>query len=432
MGTQIIIETDAEISCPKCDHDFPLEKGITHQLLEQYESQLENQTKERAEHIARQLGKEAEKALEFRFESQVEELQEKLAEQQAASSKLKKQQDKDKAKAVEKAVQESLEQSQQLQEELEEKEEKLEQFRAAELELRKEKKSLEEARKELELNLQRKLDEALAESRKQSDHSFRLKEAEYQKKIADAQKANEDLKRKLEQGSQQLQGEVLELQLEEALQQAHTFDDIDPVKKGARGADVVQTVRMKSGSACGKIVWETKRAKQWSNGWITKLKDDQQAQGGELAVLVTNVFPSEMVEPFCEYEGVWVVQPGFALPLSHALRAVLMEAQRQKAISTGKDEKVEALYNYICSAQFAQKVRAVVEAYESMRQDLGKERAAMERIWKKREAQLGRITSNVMGMCGELQGISSSGMLHLEDLGLLGDSDDEKNIAEEA
>jgi hypothetical protein len=210
-----------------------------------------------------------------------------------------------------------------------------------------------------------------------------------------------------------LQGEVLELEMERLLEQSFPLDQIEPVKKGIRGADVIQSVRLRSGAVCGKIVWETKRAENWSNKWIPKLKEDQQLVAGDLAVLVTTVFPAGVSESMLMQEGVWLVKPELVKGLSEALRTVLIESQRQRSISTGKGERMEALFDYICSNQFAQRIRSVVEGYEEMRTDLEKEKNAMQRIWKKREGQITRITSQVMSVCGELQGLSAASLPHL-------------------
>jgi hypothetical protein len=182
---------------------------------------------------------------------------------------------------------------------------------------------------------------------------------------------------------------------------------------------VIQTVRLRSGALCGRIIWETKRAENWSNAWVPKLKDDQQAAGGELAVLVSTAFPAGIGDPMVIYEGVWLVRPDLVRALAEALRTVLIESQRQKVISAGRGESMEAVYNYVTSAQFAQKVRAVVDAYQQMREDLDKEKSAMQRLWKKREAQLERVTSNMLGICGELQGVSAEALPQLDDIGLL-------------
>ena len=200
---------------------------------------------------------------------------------------------------------------------------------------------------------------------------------------------------------------------------AFPLDGIEAVRKGVRGADVIQSVMTRSGHVSGKIIWEAKRAENWSNKWIPKLKDDQQAASAELAVLVSTAFPADVKEPFLQMEGVWLVSPNAVRPMAEVLRTVLLESYKQKAVSLGKNEKMESLYDYICSPQFAQKVRGVVDAYGDMLSDLEREKAAMARLWKKREAQLNRITINMMGMCGELQGIAENALPQLESIGLL-------------
>lgn len=290
-----------------------------------------------------------------------------------------------------------------------------------ELVLRKEKSQLEEDRKNLELDVQRKLDTEKKKIEEQTRNieadRFKLKEAELQKKIEDAQKSNEELRRKLEQGSQQLQGEVLELEIEGLLKAAFPFDTIEPVRKGVRGADVVQTVLTRMGEICGKIVWEAKRAENWSNTWIPKLKDNQQAANAEIAVLITTVMPKQTKEAFFMMDDVWVVDISAVRPLAETLRVLLVETHKHKLIDLNKNEKMEALYLYLCSPQFVQKVRSVVDAFTSMKKELDSEKAAMMRLWKKREAQIDRVTQNMMGMCGELQAIAQNSIPQLEDIG---------------
>lgn len=275
----------------------------------------------------------------------------------------------------------------------------------------------------MELELQRKFDEERNKFEEQIRNSegerFRLKEAEYNKKIEDAQKANEDLRRKLEQGSQQLQGEVFELELENILKNAFPFDMVEEVRKGARGADVLQTVITRAGQICGKIIWEAKRAENWSNAWVQKLKDDQQESNAELAVLVTTIMPRQMTEPFCILDGIWIVNIAAVRPMAETLRMLLLEAHKHKLISLNKNEKMEALYHYLCSPQFAQKVRVVVDAFSSMKRDLDAEKVAMTRIWKKREQVINRVTINMMGMCGELQAIAEESLPQLDSIAIL-------------
>ncbi|MBT8428650.1 MAG: DUF2130 domain-containing protein, partial [Gammaproteobacteria bacterium] len=389
------------------------------QLIERYESEYESRLEGERRQLRESLVADAERAAEKRFDAQIAQLQDQVAQGSAAQAKMKAQLEAAAQRAAEEARRESAEQAQVLKAELASKEERIAAYREAELALRKEKSELEEKQKEMALQIQREVDAQRKRIEESSAEAYRLREAEWRKKIDDAQKANADLKRKLEQGSQQLQGEVLELEIEELLAAAFPLDGIDPVKKGARGADVIQTVRLRSGALCGRIIWETKRAENWSNAWVPKLKDDQQAAGGELAVLVSTAFPAGIGEPMAMYEGVWLVRPDLVRALAEALRTVLIESQRQKAISAGKGESMEAVYNYVTSAQFAQKVRAVVDAYQQMREDLDREKSAMQRLWKKREGQLERVTSNMLGICGELQGVSAEALPQLDDIGLL-------------
>jgi hypothetical protein len=419
MSKKIIVDAFDTVACPHCGREFVLQDAIAHQLIERYESEYEAMLDGERRQLRETLMADADRAATRRFGEQIAQLKEQLAQSAADQAKVKMQLEAASARAVEEARRESTEQTAALRAELAAKDERLAAHREAELALRRDKAALEERQKELALEVERRVDAERQRIREAVAEAFRLREAEWRKKIDDAQKANAELKRKLEQGSQQLQGEVLELEIEDLLGTAFPFDGIEAVRKGARGADVIQTVRLRSGVACGRIVWETKRAENWSNAWVSKLKDDQQALGGELAVLVSTAFPAGMEEPIVLHEGVWLVRPDLVKALAEALRTVLIESQRQKTISAGRGESMEALYNYVTSAQFAQKVRAVVDAYQQMREDLEKEKSAMQRLWKKREAQLERITVNMLGMCGELQGVSQEALPQLEDIGLL-------------
>jgi hypothetical protein len=245
---------------------------------------------------------------------------------------------------------------------------------------------------------------------------FSLIEAEYKKKIDDAQKANEDLRRKLDQGSQQLQGEVLELELEHMLGNAFFHDLIEEVKKGQRGADVVQTVRTATGQICGKIIWEAKRAENWSDKWLQKLKDDQQTANADLAVIVTTVMPKGVTGSFCRVGDVWVVSPEVMRPVAETLRVILLESQRLKLVNTGRNEKMEQLYNYLSSAQFAQRVRTMLEGFVAMRSDLDSEKRAMQRIWAKRQTQIERVTGSMVSVVGELQAIAQDQLPQLDSM----------------
>lgn len=418
MDNKIIITADEPITCPKCQHHFPLDQGITRQTIERYETEFVEAFAAERKTMEEALGKEAERKATKLFSEQMAKLQEQLSDSRKAEREAKDQivqaQNAAKAKALEEFAQEKAS----LAKELAEKDDKLRAFREQELDLRQQKKALEEQQANLQLDLQRKLDEErqkLTEQIAQKEgERFSMIEAEYKKKIEDAQRANEDLRRKLEQGSQQLQGEVLELELEQALASSFVHDQIDEVKKGVRGADVIQTVRTPIGQACGKIIWEAKRAENWSDKWLQKLKDDQLEAKADIAVLVTTAMPKGIAEPFVRIGDVWVVAPHVMRPVAETLRVILLEAHKLKLINTGRNEKMESLYNYLASSQFAQKVRTMLEAFQNMRSDLDSEKRAMLRIWAKREMQIERVTSSMVTVVGELQAIAQDSLPQLD------------------
>lgn len=410
MTENIIISATESIVCPKCNHHFPLDQGITRQTIERYESEFEKVFAEQRKELEEAMAKEAERKATKHFAEQIAQLQEQLADTRKAEQDAKGLIAKAQLDAKAKAQQEFAEEKKLLADELVAKDAKLKEFRDQELDLRKQKKALEDQQANLQLELQRKLDEErmkLTEqiSRRESERHG-LIEAEYRKKIEDAQRANDDLRRKLEQGSQQLQGEVLELELENVLASAFIHDLIEEVKKGQRGADVVQTVRTPVGQSCGKIIWEAKRAEHWSDKWLQKLKDDQQAAGADIAVLVTTVMPKGVIEPFARIGDVWVVSPQVMRPVAETLRVTLLELQRLRLVNTGRNEKQEQLYNYLSSAPFAQRVRTMLESFEAMHTDLDAEKRAMQKMWAKRQAQIERVTGSMVNVVGELQAIA--------------------------
>jgi len=414
MQQPIVIDANEIITCPDCGHEFALSKGIASHTIERYESAYSEKLTADEEQRAIEMRKQVEKQAAKQYSSKLEALQEQLESSQAKQEKLQGQLEKAAKQAAEEARKETLGETLLLQETLKAKEEKLAHFQAQELTLRKDKQALLEDKREMELTLQRQLDAARDQIVAEQTEAFRLKEAEYQQKFANAQKVNDTLKRQLSQGSQQLQGEVLELELEQTLREAFPIDGIEEVKKGKRGADVIQNVMTMTGTKCGAIIWEAKRAENWSNGWIQKLKDDQVAIGAEIPVLVSTVLPDASKQAFVQHEGIWVVRPSAVKPMAEILRTILLESQKQRAANTGKNQKIEALYDYLCSPQFGQKLRSVVDSYEAMKYDLDKEKAAMHRLWKKRESQLERITVNVVSLCGEMQGLAHDALPQLD------------------
>ena len=326
---------------------------------------------------------------------------------------------KSEQEAVKKVTEKFDQEKKLLEDDLKTKERKLEESQKAELELRKRQKEVEEKEKELDLVLARRLDEERQKIKEEAEKNIfeenRLKELEREKLISDMKVQIETLKRKAEQGSQQTQGEVLELEIEEILKANFPFDSVEPVAKGVRGADVIQKVNNQSGQYCGLIIWESKRTKAWSDGWIQKLKDDQRECNAELAVIVTTVLPKN-VKTFSLIEGVWVTNFETLISLATALRINLIQLANAKLMAVGKNEKMEVIYNYLTSTQFKQKVEAIVEAFKTMQADLMQEKRAVQKNWAKREKQIQRVIDNTITMYGEMQGIMGASLPEIESL----------------
>lgn len=301
-----------------------------------------------------------------------------------------------------------------------EKDEKLKKAKDAELDLLKQKRELEESKANFKLEMAKKLDEEREKIRQmtleKAMEEHRLKDLEKENQIADMRKQIDELKRKAEQGSQQRQGETLELELEDILRKEFPLDHIEPVPKGIRGADVLQKVHDRSG-CCGTIIWESKNAKAWKDNWIAKLKDDQRAVKAEIAVLMTTTLPND-VKNFAHIDGAWVTNYTSIVGLATALRINLIQVATTKLATEGKNSKMEVLYNYLSGSEFRQKVEAIGEAFVSMKNDLDQEKRAMMRIWSKRDKQIERVITNTATMYGDMQGIIGASLPQLESLEL--------------
>lgn len=431
MIKKIIISADEDITCPKCAHHFPLSESIARQTIERYESEFDAVFSAHRKELEASIEKEAERKMTKQFSEQIALLQESLEDAKLAENNAKNLITKAQIDAKAKAHIEFELEKQVLVEEMLEKDNKITEFRAQESELRKQKRALEEQQANMDTDLQRKLEVERTKMIDQISASetarFSMIEAEYKKKIEDALRVNEDLTRKLNQGSQQLQGEVLELELEHVLSTSFLHDQIDEVKKGHNGADILHTVRTVQGIVCGKIIWEAKRAENWSDKWVHKLKDDQQEASADIAVLVTTVMPKGVDDVIVRMGDVWVVSPHVIKPVAEMLRVVLLEANKLKMVNTGRNEKMELLYNYLSSTQFSQKIRTMLDAFESMRTDLEAEKRAMQKIWSKRQTQIERVTTSMTGVVGELQGIAHEALPQLDNLEMLEDISDNED-----
>lgn len=291
-----------------------------------------------------------------------------------------------------------------------------------ELELRKQKNELDEEKRTFELTKQRQLDVEREKIRQktleEAADSQRLKNKEYEKKLEDMAKALEDAQRKGAQGSQQLQGEVLELDFEQMLMREFPGDSIEPIGKGVLGADVRQVVRSPRGIDCGTILWESKRTKAWSDGWLIKLKEDVRNDKANIPAIISETLPDDIKNGLGLKDGVWVASPTLALPLAMLLRARLLDAARQKMIVQNQQSKAELLYGYVTSHEFAQQVEAMIETYRDMQIQITRERTAFEKSWKQREAQVTKLLSGVAGIYGSMQGIAGSSLPPIRNLEL--------------
>lgn len=314
----------------------------------------------------------------------------------------------------------------------EESQKKVAGFQEQELSMRKKMRELEEQKQAMDLEMARKMDEARKsieiETTKKVLDEKRMQDLEKEKQLSDMKAQVEELKHKMEVGSQQGRGEVQELDLEDMLRTNFAGDDITPVGKGVLGADVIQHVRNRNGQLCEKIVWESKRTKHWSDQWVEKLKDDSRKMNGFVSVIVTETLPAD-VKGFSYYNGVWVTDYHSIMGLATALRMQIIHVCHVRDSMTGKGEKMSMLYDYLTSHQFRDRVEAIVETFQSMRSDLDKEREAMRRLWAKREKEIERITDNTIGMYGEMQGLIGSSLPTLASLDILaieeGDSDEQ-------
>lgn len=411
--------------CPNCG--TPIADAMSSQLRTQIQQELKTQYEKDAEQLAKE-------------KAQLKTLQQNLAEQQKeVEQKIAAEVAKEKGKLWEKAKQEaqariseeSGKKLAELEAENKRKTELLHKAEEQELQLRKQAREIEERAQRLELEVQRKLDaerKVIADKAKQDVYEEnRLKMLEKEKQLEMMRQQIEDLKRKSEQGSMQIQGEVQEEDLKALLQRMFPTDVIEDVEKGIRGADLVQKVRNQFGEIVGVILWESKNTKAWSEGWVQKLKDDQGRIKVDLCVLVSQALPDGMKQ-FGSVDGIWVTCPASVVELTRALRFQLTQLFQLRRSLVGREEKMEVLYSYLSGAQFRQRVENIVTAFTNLRVDLDKEKRAFERMWRKREQELERVMSNTSGMYGDLQGIIGAALPTVSSLELgdgLEESEDE-------
>ena len=374
------------VNCPKCGHSFALGEA----QVEEYKKELRQQMA-----IYKQQKQEELRMKEEEFERQKSFIV-------AAAQKRITDEMKIKLTALE---EETTQKTQQLQ-----------LFQRKELELLRQKNELEQKANNIELEMEkrmlenRKKIEQDAIQREKEIFDLRLKEKETQ--LDSMKRTIEELKRKSEQGSMQLQGEAQELVLEDKLREYFPFDTITEVGKGVEGADCIMVIRNASGTECGKIIFESKRTKGWNNVWIDKLKNDMRSNQADLAILVTQVFPKGM-DCFGEKDGVWLCTFKELYGLTSALRSAIIRIAETRKAEENKGEKMQMLYNYLTGLEFRQQIEAIVEGFVSMKNSITRERIVMEKIWKEREKQLDKVLMNTSGMYGAVKGIAGASIQNI-------------------
>jgi hypothetical protein len=362
------------IKCPNCGHEFELNESLKNEVEKELRGKMIDWQKKKEEE----------------FENQksilISETHKKATDETA--TKLKS-----------------------LEEEARIKTQQLKELQKKELDLLRDKNALEEKQKNLEVEIEKRFLEKRKEIEegaiKREQELFDLKTKEYKLQMEQQQKLIEELKRKSEQGSMQLQGESQELLLEEILKENFPFDIIEEVGKGVEGADCIQLVRNASGVVCGRIIYESKRTKAWSNGWIDKLKADMRNSGSDVAILVSQVFPKDM-EKFGEKDGIWICNFSEVSSVSYLLRNGILKIYEANKSQENKGDKMHMLYDYLTGIEFRGQMEAIVEGFMAMKQSIMKERIQMEKLWKEREKQLEKVLISTSGMYGSIKGIAGA------------------------
>jgi hypothetical protein len=360
---------ETKVQCPKCGHLFEITDAVMGPLRSQISEEFEREYQE----------------------------------------KLEKQRDSIEAEVLEKANKAKAKEIEELSSQLKEYREELTELRKNEAEFRQERRKWKEEKENLDLEIQRRMDAFVLEY----DEKQKLQVKAKDEKIEGLSKKIDELQRQLEQGSQQAQGEVLELTLEEMLKTCFPEDEILPVPKGVKGADVIQRVNGNIGTCCGTIIWESKNTRNWGKSWIDKLRENQQNAKADIAIIASEVLP-EGIQHFGPLEGVWVTRWSLATQVAKAMRMVLIELHKREMAGEAKEEKMEVLYDYLTGPQFKQRIDNIVRAFIKMQAELNRERTAMERIWNRREKQLELVAKNTAGLYGDLEAIAGVSMPEIE------------------
>lgn len=422
-----------DIKCPNCGHVFDVENVLAADIELRYKQEFQDKLQKSLSKVEDEKKKLEADQLQFE--------EKKKKENEIFSQKLQQERQK-----LETEIQEQLRKSissdfenrfKLLQQSEADKEEKLKEARKKELVFLQKEQLLINKEAELELTLQKKLQQERTaiteqvrtletEKNLQKETAYQLRLKEMQMQLDEQKKLAEEMRRRAEQGSMQRQGEGQELLLEEILKEIFPFDRLEEVGKGVEGADCIQVVRNNAGKECGKIIYESKRTKAWSNHWVDKLKADMRSSGADVAILVTQVFPKDM-DRFGERDGIWLCSFNEVSSVARLIRDGIIKIYEIQKREENKGDKMQLLYNYLTGNEFKGQVEAIVEGFMSMKQGIAKERIQMEKIWKEREKQLEKVLMSTSGMYGSVKGIAGAS---IGDIPLLDGDSEPGNLLE--
>ncbi len=397
--------SEPTITCPNCKTEIKLTESLAAPLIESTRRDYEHRLALKDTDIAKKEEslRDREAAVSQAMHAIDDQVAEKLVLERA---KIVSEESKKAKLALQSDIDQKAKELAELQDVLTQRDIKLAEAQKAQADLIRQKRELDDAKRELELTVEKRVQDGLSvtreQAKKEAEEGLKLKVMEKEQTIASMQTQIEELKRRAEQGSQQLQGEVQELELEALLRAKFPRDTIEPVAKGEFGGDALQRVMGPLGQVCGTILWESKRTKNWSDGWLVKLRDDQRTAKADIAIIVSQILPKG-VESFDLVDGIWVTNAKSVFSLAVALRHSLIELASARQALDGQQTKTEM---------------AIVEAFSSMQEDLDREKKAITKQWAKREEQIERVMGATVGMYGDLQAIAGKSLQEIEGLEL--------------
>ncbi len=412
--------SEPTITCPNCKTEIKLTESLAAPLIESTRRDYEHRLALKDTDIAKKEEslRDREAAVSQAMHAIDDQVAEKLVLERA---KIVSEESKKAKLALQSDIDQKAKELAELQDVLTQRDIKLAEAQKAQADLIRQKRELDDAKRELELTVEKRVQDGLSvtreQAKKEAEEGLKLKVMEKEQTIASMQTQIEELKRRAEQGSQQLQGEVQELELEALLRAKFPRDTIEPVAKGEFGGDALQRVMGPLGQVCGTILWESKRTKNWSDGWLVKLRDDQRTAKADIAIIVSQILPKG-VESFDLVDGIWVTNAKSVFSLAVALRHSLIELASARQALDGQQTKTEMVYQYLTGPRFRHRVEAIVEAFSSMQEDLDREKKAITKQWAKREEQIERVMGATVGMYGDLQAIAGKSLQEIEGLEL--------------